>query len=77
VAFAAEIVVPETKQFPLPNCAADSEPIFTADVCGLQRTSFHCQTIWPTANQFLLLNCVACSESVLLPIFYNRPPEQK
>ena len=74
VAFAAKIMVPAAKHFLLPNYAADSEPIFVAEVCNLQRTSFRCRTVRPAANQFSLLNCVASSKLVSLPIFYNRPP---
>ena len=77
VAFAAEIMVPATKQFSLPNCAAGSEPVFAAEVCGLQWTSFRYWTVRPTTNQFLLLNCVASSESVSLSIFFNSRGGQK
>ena len=35
LAFATEIMVPAAKQFSLPNCAADNEPIFAIEVCGL------------------------------------------
>jgi len=67
-------MVPATKHFLLLNYVADSEPVFAAEVCGLQRTSFRCRTVWPAANQFSLLNCVANSKSVSLLIFYNGPP---
>ena len=42
VAFAAEIKVSAAKQFPLPNCVACSESVFTVELCGKQRTSFRC-----------------------------------
>jgi len=60
VAFASEI-------------GACSETVFAVELCGLQRTSFHCRTIRPTKNQFSMLNCVTSSKSVSLSIFYNRP----
>jgi hypothetical protein len=34
------------------KCAACSEPVFTAELYGLQRINFCCWIVWPAANQF-------------------------
>jgi hypothetical protein len=64
VAFAAEIMVPATKQFrcqivrpaanqfSLPKCAACSELVFATELYDLQRISFCYWIVWPAANQF-------------------------
>jgi hypothetical protein len=51
VTFAAEIVASATKQFSLLNCVGGSEPVFAAELCSPQRTSFHCWIVRHAASQ--------------------------
>jgi len=59
------IVLATTNQFSLLNYIVCSELVLAAELCCLQRISFHCWIMLSAASQFLLPNCIVSSESVV------------
>jgi hypothetical protein len=50
----SELAFAAAKYHSLPKLCANSEIVFVAAVCSLQRTSFQSRTVQPAANQFVL-----------------------